>query len=82
MADDIHASPPRYDHVRNNSSKAQFELRTQPSSTFDEHTKAGSSILWADNDGDNREHTQDGVKEVEAITQTWSRRSLVISYLL
>ncbi|KAF9630106.1 Major facilitator superfamily [Lasiodiplodia theobromae] len=82
MADDIHASPPRYEHVRNNSSKAQFELRTQPSSTFDEHTKAGSSILWADNDGDNREHTQNGVKEVEAITQTWSRRSLVISYLL
>ncbi|EKG14487.1 Major facilitator superfamily [Macrophomina phaseolina MS6] len=84
MADDIHAaSPRRYETVRNHSSGngKPFELRSQPSSSFDDGGKAGSSILY-DEEGNGREHVQDGVREVEAITQTWTRRSLVISYLL
>lgn len=83
MADDIHASPPpQYETVRNNSGKTRpFELRSQPSSNFEDNGKAGSSILYGDEEN-GREHVQDGVREAEAITQTWTRKSLVISYLL
>lgn len=83
MADDIHASPPpQYETVRNNNGKTRpFELRSQPSSNFEDNGKAGSSILYGDEEN-GREHVQDGVREAEAITQTWTRKSLVISYLL
>ncbi|KAL1619004.1 hypothetical protein SLS54_006854 [Diplodia seriata] len=80
MADDIHpsTSPSRHDRVH----KPQYELRSQPSSTFDENTKAGSSILWADNDENEREHVQAGVKEVEAITQTWTRKAILMVFFM
>ncbi|OJD34136.1 siderophore iron transporter mirb [Diplodia corticola] len=80
MADDIH--PTTSSSRNHNLHKSQFELRSQPSSAFDDNGKAGSSILWADNDGDEREHVQTGIKEVEAITQTWTVNALVISYLM
>ncbi|EOD53017.1 Major facilitator superfamily [Neofusicoccum parvum] len=78
MPDDSISTSPRYENVRNGHSKP-FELRSQGSGTFDESNKAGSSILF---DEENGEHVQQGVKEAEAITQTWTKKSLIIAYLL
>lgn len=77
MTDDNISTSPTYDAFRNSK---PFELQSHASTTFDkEHAKAGSSILF---DKDNGEHVQQGVKEAEAIAQTWTRQALVLSYFL